>query len=114
MIARQGYNFHVDDDLHVIRMEDSADVGVELVKLVYGFPAVHVPQHTVVEHKVVCLVEGRAVTCVVVGFVLVIQSHYGLSCCYVVDLRAHAQDKRLVLLAITFYGSIEQVPHINL
>ena len=55
-------------------MKDAADVGVELVKLVKGLAAVHVPEDAVVEHQVVGRVEGGPVPGVVVGLVGVKQS----------------------------------------
>lgn len=44
----QGYNFCVYDDFKAVGMEDSADIHVELVKLVDGLSRAHVPQHTII------------------------------------------------------------------
>ena len=53
-------------------MEHAADVHVELVKLVDGLSRAHVPQHAVVQHQVICRVEGGTVPLVVVGQVGVV------------------------------------------
>ena len=73
-LKSQGYDFRVDDDLHAIWMEHAADVHVELVKLVDGLSSAHIPQHAVIQHQVVCWVEGGTVPLVVVGQVRVVQS----------------------------------------
>lgn len=72
--GRQGYNLCVDDDLKSIGMEDTTDVHVELIKLVYGLSRAHIPQHTVVQHQVIRGVKCRAVPLVIVGQVRVVES----------------------------------------
>lgn len=67
VIKAQGYNFGVYDDLQAVGMKHTADVHVELVKLVDGLSRAHIPQHAVVQDQVVCGVEGGTVPLVVVG-----------------------------------------------
>ena len=73
-------------------MKHPADVHVELVKLVDGLGRAHVPQHAVVQHQVVCGVEGGAVPLVVVGQVRVVQGQRLQACLDVVDLGRRQED----------------------
>lgn len=68
----EGYDLCVYNDLQAVGVEHAADVHVEFVELVDGLRHTHVPQHTVVQHQVVCGVEGGAVPLVVVGQVCVV------------------------------------------
>lgn len=68
-------------------MEHAADVHVELVKLVDGLSRAHIPQHAVIQHQVVCWVEGGTVPLVVVGQRRVVQSQSLLTRLDVVDLQ---------------------------
>lgn len=67
-------------------MEHAADVHVELVKLVDGLSRAHVPQHAVVQHQVICGVEGGTVPLVIVSQVWVVESQSYLPCLDVINL----------------------------
>ena len=73
-------------------MKHPADVHVELVKLVDGLGRAHVPQHAVVQHQVVCGVEGGAVPLVVVGQVRVVQGQRLQACLDVVALGRRQEE----------------------
>lgn len=68
-------------------MEHTADVHVELVELMDGPWAPHVPQHPVVQHQVVGGVEGGTVPLVVVGQGWFVQGQGLLARMDVVDLQ---------------------------
>lgn len=53
-------------------MKYSADVHVELVKLVDGLSCAYIPQHAIIQHQVICWVEGGTIPLVVVGKVWVV------------------------------------------
>lgn len=55
-------------------MKHAADVHVELIELVDGLGSSHIPQHSIIQHQVVCGVEGCTVPLVVVSQVRVVKS----------------------------------------
>lgn len=48
LYSGKGYHFWVDDDFESHRMKDSADIVIELVKLVDGFATAYIPQYPIV------------------------------------------------------------------
>ena len=67
-------------------MEDSTDIGIELVELVYCFSTVNIPEDPIIQNQVIRRVKGRPVACIVVGFILVIQLHDAPTSCDIIDL----------------------------
>lgn len=67
-------------------MKHATDIHVELIKLVDGLSCAHIPQHTIIQHKVICWVEGGTVPLVVVSQVCVVEDKSNLTCLDVINL----------------------------
>ncbi len=96
----RGYNLSVDDDLQAVRMENAADVHVELVELVNGPRRPNVPQHTIIQHQVIGGVEGGTVSLVVVCQGGVVQGQDLLTRLDVVNLQ-HTTTNNIKILIFT-------------
>ena len=86
MYTIETHHFGIDDYLKSIWIEHAGEVEIELVELVDGARAAHVPEHTVAEHEVIAGIERGAVTRVAVGERLVVERRHELTCGQVVDL----------------------------
>ena len=57
----KGYDFWIDDNFQARRMEDTADIIIELVELMQKFGSTDVPQAAIIENEVISVIECRYV-----------------------------------------------------